>query len=78
MFLSKAIDGYILEGLAGNYSPQTMRLYKINLNIFLHYQGDCDLTAIKPEKLSEYMFYLRNEYKLNRISEDIPTITLST
>jgi integrase/recombinase XerD len=71
MFLSKAIDGYILEGLAGNYSPQTMRLYKINLNIFLQYQGDCDLEAIKPERLTEYMFYLRNEYKPNRISKDI-------
>jgi hypothetical protein len=39
MLLSKAIEGFILDGLAGSYSPHTVRLYQSNLGIYLDLQG---------------------------------------
>lgn len=66
MLLSKAIEGFILDGLAGSYSPQTMRLYKMYLGMHLKYILDCQLDEITPDILSKYMSYLRNEYKLHR------------
>jgi integrase/recombinase XerD len=70
MLLSKAIEGFILDGLAGSYSPNTMRLYQLYLDIFLRYQGDCDLETISAPILSKYMSYLRNDYKPHRPSAD--------
>jgi integrase/recombinase XerD len=67
MLLSKAIEGFILDGLAGNYSPNTMKLYQICLNLFLEYKQDCELGAITPNALSGYMSYMRNEYKPHRL-----------
>jgi integrase/recombinase XerD len=66
MLLSKAIEGFILDGLAGSYSPNTMRLYKMYLGMHLYHNGDCELDEITPESFSRYMSYLRNEYKPHR------------
>ena len=67
MLLSRAIEGYILDGLAGSYSPSTMKLYQICLKLFLEYNQDCELGAISPDALSTYMSYMRNEYKPHRL-----------
>lgn len=67
MLLSKAIEGFILDGLAGNYSPNTIRLYQICLKLFLSHNQDCKLETITPEALSAYMSYIRNEYKPHRL-----------
>jgi integrase/recombinase XerD len=67
MLLSKAIEGFILDGLAGTYSPSTIKLYQICLRLFIEHHGDCELDTITPDILSAYMGYLRNEYKPHRL-----------
>ncbi|MGD2158368.1 MAG: hypothetical protein PVG32_15930, partial [Anaerolineales bacterium] len=65
MLLSKAVEGYILDGLAGRYSPHTMRLYRLYLGKLVEYLGDPEVSTITHTDLSRYMNYLRYEYVPN-------------
>ncbi len=62
MLLSKAIEGFILDGLAGSFSPHTMGLYKSNLGISKDYLGDAELSTITPEMLTDFIRHSRTDY----------------
>jgi hypothetical protein len=46
MSLSKAIEGFILDGLEGSHSLYEMRLYKMYLVMYLNYLCDCEIDKI--------------------------------
>ncbi len=77
MLLSKAIDGYILDGLAGDFSPHTMRLYRLYLNKLIEYLGDPELEDITHTYLARYMHYLRHEYIPNLSNGDTSPLSPS-
>lgn len=77
MLLSKAIEGYILDGLAGDYSPHTMRLNKLYLGQLVEYLGDPELDDISHTDLAKYMHYLRHEYIPNRRNGDTSPLSPS-
>lgn len=77
MLLSKAIEGFVMDGLAGNYSLHTMRIYKLYMGTFLNYKGDCELDTITPEYLSQYIGFLRTKYVPNRTNGDTSPLSES-
>ena len=77
MLLSKAVNGYILDGLAGDFSPHTMRLYSLYLNKLIEYLGDPELEDITHTSLARYLHFLRHEYIPNRPSGDTSPLSPS-
>lgn len=78
MLLSKAVEGYILDGLAGDFSPHTMRLYRLYLRKLVEYLGDPELENITHTDLARYMHFMRNEYIPNRRNGDTSPLSSST
>lgn len=60
--LSQALDGYTLDMGAGNYSDNTLLLYRKMLAVLTRYLSDPPITSITPDKLSEFMVYLKTDY----------------
>jgi hypothetical protein len=54
MKLLKAVEGYLLECSTGDYSPNTIRLYRINLSFFAKWIGDVNVDEITPLDLTLY------------------------
>ena len=77
MLLSKAVEGYILDGLAGDFSPHTMRLYRLYLGKLVDFLGDPELADITHTDLAKYMHYMRHEYIPNRSNGDTSPLSPS-
>jgi len=77
MLLSTAVEGYILDGLAGDFSPHTMRLYRLYLGKLVDYLGDPELDDITHTDLAKYMHYMRHEYIPNRCNGDTSPLSPS-
>jgi integrase/recombinase XerD len=70
MLLSQAIEGYILDRLAGGYSPATMDIHKVFLSRLDGYLQSPVLNKITPADLNRFMVWLQSEYVPNRMSGD--------
>jgi len=69
MLLSKAIQGYLLE-ISTSYSLGTVHMYGLYLEIFKRFAGDVEVEQITPTRLSEFMLFLRRDYKPKRFAEN--------
>lgn len=59
MLLSDAIEGYILFRSGGQVSETTVKTDKNHLKQFIRWLGDCEVEAITPVTIREYMDYHR-------------------
>jgi hypothetical protein len=58
--LLKAVEGHFLDGLDGEFSPYTMRIYRSYFDKFTLVLGDPEVDTITHTDLSKYMKNLRN------------------
>lgn len=68
LFLSKAIDVFLIARKADGYSLSTVAQYKWGLDRFLLHCGDKKITDYKINDFRSYLTWLRTEYKPNRKS----------
>jgi len=75
MKLTEAIEGYMIDKMAGGYSPRTLRLYKYifeNLHKFL---DDPPVEDITLRDLQRFMIYLQDGYVPRRFGGDTRPIS---
>ena len=68
LIISKAIPGFINYNSAEGLSPNTIYSYQRDLNQWLTYQEDVDISEVTPRDLRDYLNYLRTEYVPRRIT----------
>lgn len=68
LFLSIAIEGFLIARKADGYSPSTIAQYKWGLNRFLLQTGDRAVTDYSITDFRAFMAWLRTDYKPNRSS----------
>lgn len=66
--ISKAIPGFINYKSAEGLSPNTIYSYERDLNLWLTYQEDLDISKVTSRDIRDYLNYLRIEYKPRRIT----------
>jgi integrase/recombinase XerD len=59
----KAIDGFLKFNIAEGLSQRTVDSYEYYLNQWMNYPGDQDVTKIKTSDLTNYLAWMRTEYK---------------
>ena len=64
--ISKAIDGFQKFKVAEGLSQRTVDSYEYYLNQWMNHIGDQDVAKIKPSDLSNYLAWMRTEYKPRR------------
>ena len=77
MWLSIAVDGYILDSLAGEFSPHTMRINRLYMGKLVESWGNPEVAAITHTDPAKYMNYLRHEYVPNRPNGDTSPLSSS-
>jgi integrase/recombinase XerD len=66
LFISKTIDGFIKFKTAEGLSQRTIDSYEFVLRKWLDHTGDLDVSKIKPSDISDYLAWMRTEYKPRR------------
>ena len=66
--ISKAIPGFINYKSAEGLSPNTIYSYERDLNLWLTYQEDIDISKVTSRYIRDYLNYLRIDYKPRRIT----------
>ena len=66
--ISKAIPGFINYKSAEGLSPNTIHSYERDLNLWLTYQENIDISKVASRDIRDYLNYLRIEYKPRRIT----------
>jgi integrase/recombinase XerD len=64
--ISKAIDGFLKFKIAEGLSQRTVDSYEYYLNQWMNYAGDQDVAKIKTSDLTNYLAWMRTEYKPQR------------
>lgn len=70
LFLSKAIEGFLIARKADGYSQSTIAQYKWGLEKFLTVCGDRKITDYSITDFRIYLAWLRNDYKPHRANGD--------
>jgi len=70
MKLSKAIEGYTIAKLADGFSENTINGYKTHYAQLIKFVGDVEVSKITSTQLSEFILYLRQDYKPRRLPGD--------
>ena len=78
MKIKEAINGFIIDMKASGYSPSTVELYKYVMKNLSDFLMDMDVKDIKPNDLSRFMVYLREDYIPSRLNESIEPVSAST
>ena len=79
MLISKSIDGFVKFKVAEGLSERTIISYQMILNQWVTHFGDRRIDEIKSSDLTDYLAWLRTEYKpkrLNGSSEPLAQKTL--
>lgn len=66
MILSKAVEGYLLD-ISATYSKNTVVLYRGNLQLLVDFLQDPELGEITHAQLTQFITFLRNEYRPRRL-----------
>jgi len=66
LFISKAIDGFLKFKVAEGLSQRTVDSYEYYLNQWMNHIGDQDVAKIKSSDLTNYLAWMRTEYKPKR------------
>ena len=64
--ISKAIDGFLTFKVAEGLSQRTVDSYEYYLNQWMNHIGDQDVAKIKTSDLSNYLAWVRTDYKPKR------------
>jgi integrase/recombinase XerD len=64
--ISKAIDGFLKFKVAEGLSQRTVDSYEYYLNQWMNHIGDQDVAKIKSSDLTNYLAWMRTEYKPKR------------
>ena len=64
--ISKAIDGFLKFKIAEGLSQRTVDSYEYYLNQWMNHIGDQDVAKIKSSDLTNYLAWMRTEYKPKR------------
>ena len=64
--ISKAIDGFLKFKVAEGLSQRTVDSYEYYLNQWMNHIGDQDVVKIKSSDLTNYLAWMRTEYKPKR------------
>jgi integrase/recombinase XerD len=63
LLISKSIDGFLKFKAAEGLSQRTITSYEYTLNHWLYQIGDRDVSEIDASDLTNYLAWLRTEYK---------------
>ena len=66
--VAQAIPGFIQFKSAEGLSPNSLRSYEHDLNLWLEIQGDCGIKDVTTQDLREHMNFMRSEYTPRRIT----------
>ena len=64
--ISKAIDGFLKFKVAEGLSQRTVDSYEYYLNQWMNHIGDQEVAKVKPSDLTNYLAWMRTEYKPRR------------
>jgi integrase/recombinase XerD len=64
--ISKAIDGFLKFKVAEGLSKRTVDSYEYYLNQWMNHIGDQEVAKVKPSDLTNYLAWMRTEYKPRR------------
>ena len=64
--ISKASDGFLKFKVAEGLSQRTVDSYEYYLNQWMEHIGDQDVSSIKPSDISDYLAWMRTQYKPKR------------
>ena len=64
--ISTAIDGFLKFKVAEGLSQRTVDSYEYYLNQWMNHIGDQDVAKIKSSDLTNYLAWMRTEYKPKR------------
>jgi len=63
-----AVEGFLQSKTAEGLSPRTIESYRHDLQLWLEYQGEGELSRITTPLVTRYLNYLRTEYQPRRIT----------
>lgn len=66
MLLSKAIEGFLLELRASDFSQNTIDVYSWALRLLINFVGDKELASVGDSDVKAFWVYLKDEYKPKR------------
>lgn len=58
---------WFLDEYSLSHSPNTIRLHKTTLSVFVKYMGEVDADTITAADIAHFMTYLRNEHEARRL-----------
>jgi integrase/recombinase XerD len=67
-YLSRAVDGFILNISAAGRSSNTIRNYRSELNRFTNWIGDTEINKVDSKHIEDYLLYLRNDFRITHIA----------
>ena len=65
IYLSKAIEGFLLSKSASGRSPNTIRNYRQELSRFIERNGDMPIDSISKSQIEKHLQYLKEGFKIN-------------
>lgn len=70
MLLVKAVDGFLLELRANDFSENTIAVYSWALKLFIDFVGDKELASIGEADVKAFWVFLKDEYQPKRPGGD--------
>ena len=68
--VAKALIGFLQYKSAEGLAPVTVTGYERDLKLWIEYQGDMDVGAIRSQDIVAFLSYLRTDYVPRRIAGD--------
>lgn len=78
MYITKALEGYIIAALADGYSPLTLNAYRSAIGTMIEFLGDKEVQYITTDDLRSFMNFLVTDYQPERRNNPENTERLST
>jgi len=78
MYITKALEGYIIAALADGYSPLTLNAYRSAIGTMIEFLGDKEVQYITTDDLRSFMNFLVTDYLPERRNNPENTERLST
>jgi integrase/recombinase XerD len=75
MYLSKAVEGFLLQKSVEGLSSRTLETYQHRLTYLVDFLGDPEVTSITTDDLRRFFHHLRHEYAPTRWGGDQSPIT---
>ena len=66
MNISRALEGYSIDGISDGYAEMTMKGYRSSLKTMITYLGDPEIEDITESDLRNFFGYLRSTYESRR------------